>query len=60
METMWKNIATWETVRFDKVPSGTVKALFETHDGNRRMVLFGSVSAARTWVRSDAAWKVIA
>lgn len=58
MHTSWKNIETWETVRFTMVHSGVVKALFETHDGKRRMRLFGSVAGARGWVRSDKAWKV--
>jgi hypothetical protein len=58
METSWRNIATWETVRFSMVFNG-VKAVFETNDGKRRMQIFNSVSEARDFIKADSAWKVI-
>ncbi|MHC4336208.1 MAG: hypothetical protein ACYSW6_07780 [Planctomycetota bacterium] len=58
MHANWKNIATWETVRFTMVFNG-VKAVFEKVGRLPRMRLFNSVSEARDFIKADAAWKVI-
>ena len=57
MHTNWKNIETWETVRFSMVHSG-VKAVFENTRGLPQMMLFNSVSEARDWLKADGGWKV--